>query len=119
VTPAKVLTPAGAIYLRGFVVLEEAGNRVHHHFQPPRPSQGMARIPRATKISICPFAAFNGGSLMTPDLELIERAIACTPKTARGELLALPGGRAGVDAWVLMSDGDLALQHPNGSPMCR
>ena len=57
-----------------------------------------------------PFGAFNGGSLATPDLTLVE-AHRLAPEVARAILALL--ARRGVDAWVF-ARGDWRLRDPEG-----
>ena len=74
-----------------------------------RPPRGMADLVSALALKI-PFAAFNGGALVHPDLRLIE-AHRLPEAVARAvlELFA----RRGVDAWVF-ADGDWRLRNPDG-----
>lgn len=96
VTPDKRLTPAAIDAVRR---LGEAG--VGFTIVSSRPPRGMAPIVEQLDITL-PFAAFNGGSLVTPSLTLIE-AHRLPPEAAR-TMLALLSAR-GIDAWAY-ADGD-------------
>ena len=89
VTPDKRLTPAAIDAARR---MGEAG--VGFTIVSSRPPRGMAPIIEQLDIAL-PFAAFNGGSLVTPRLDLIE-AHRLSPDVARGALALLTA--RGVDA---------------------
>lgn len=95
VTPDKTLTPAASEAVRK---LREAG--VAFTLISSRPVRGMAPLVRALDIDQ-PFAAFNGGSIVGADLELIEtkRLSAAAAKTAL-DLFA----RHDIQTWVFADD---------------
>jgi Cof subfamily protein (haloacid dehalogenase superfamily) len=96
VTPDKLLTPAAIEAVRR---LGEAG--VGFTIVSSRPPRGMAPIVEQLDIAL-PFAAVNGGSLVTPALTLIEAHR--LPQEAARAMLALLSAR-GVDVWAY-ADGD-------------
>lgn len=104
VTPAKVLTRSAVAAVRQ---LDRAG--IGFSLVSSRPPRGMAQMVDVLNLRL-PFAAFNGGSLLEPDLTLIE-AHRLAPAAARAmlDLLAVRG----VDAWVY-AGGDWRLRNPNG-----
>jgi Cof subfamily protein (haloacid dehalogenase superfamily) len=65
-----------------------------------RPPQGLSALVAALNVRL-PFAAFNGGALVAPDLRLLE-AHHLPPETVR-RMLALLAAR-GVDPWVFTDD---------------
>lgn len=91
VTPDKTLTPAA---LEAAAELRAAG--VPYTLVSARPPRGMARVVQAMGVTL-PFAAFNGGSLVGPDMQVIE-ARYLPADAARQALAALD--RRGVDAFV-------------------
>jgi Cof subfamily protein (haloacid dehalogenase superfamily) len=104
VTPDKRLTPAAVDAARR---LGEAG--VGFTIVSSRPPRGMAPIVQQLDITL-PFAAFNGGTLATPSLELIE-AHRLPHDVARAALALLTA--RGVDAWVY-ADGDWRVRDRAG-----
>jgi hypothetical protein len=104
VTPEKVLTPNAVAAVRH---LDRAG--IGFSLISSRPPRGMARIVDALNLRL-PFAAFNGGSLVQPDLTLIT-AHRLAPAIARAmlDLLAVRG----VDAWVY-AGRDWWVRNPDG-----
>lgn len=108
-TPDKVLTPGAVAAVRR---LGAAG--VGFTLISSRPPRGMARLVTELDIRL-PFGAFNGGSLVEPDLSLIETH-RLGPDIAR-KMLALLSERA-VDAWVF-AGGDWLLRDPDGSNVPR
>lgn len=104
VTSDKVLTPAAIDAARR---LREAG--VGFTIISSRPPRGMASIIEQLDIDL-PFAAFNGGSLLTPSLELIEAHR--LPRAVARAMLALLT-TWDVDAWVY-ADGDWRVRNPDG-----
>jgi Cof subfamily protein (haloacid dehalogenase superfamily) len=105
VTPDKALTPAAVDAAR---LLGEAG--VGFTIISSRPPRGMAPIIEQLDIGL-PFAAFNGGSLLTPSLELIE-AHRLPQDIARAMLALLTPWD--VDAWVY-ADDDWLVRNPDGT----
>ncbi len=104
VTSDKLLTPAAIDAARR---LGEAG--VGFTIVSSRPPRGMAPIVEQLDITL-PFAAFNGGSLVTSNLELI-KAHRLPQDVARAALALLTA--RGVDAWVY-ADGDWRVRDPAG-----
>ncbi len=104
VTRDKSLTPAAIDAARR---LREAG--VAFTIISSRPPRGMAPIAQQLDIDL-PLAAFNGGSLVTPSLELIE-AYRLPQNVARAMLGLLTS--SGVEAWVY-ADGDWLVRNPDG-----
>ena len=109
VTPDKSLTPAS---IRAVARLDEAG--VGFSLISSRPPRGMAALAGRLNLKL-PFAAFNGASIVGPDLTLIE-AKRLSPEAAR-RALALLSAR-GVDAWVFADDAWL-LTNPAGPNLDR
>lgn len=104
VTPDKILTARAIEAVRrlgdlgiGFTLISS------------RPPRGMAAQVAALDLRL-PFAAFNGGALMTPALAPIER-YCLAPEVARG-MVGLLDAR-GVDAWVF-ADDDWLLRDAEG-----
>ena len=108
-TPDKILTPAAIAAVRR---LDEA--EIGFTIISSRPPRGMAPILAQLAVRL-PFAAFNGGSLLAPDLAPIE-AHRLTPQAARGMLALLAAH--GVAAWVY-ADGDWRVQDPGGTRVAR
>jgi Cof subfamily protein (haloacid dehalogenase superfamily) len=95
VTPDKTLTPAA---LGAAGKLRQAG--IGLTLVSSRPPRGMAGLMKALDIQL-PFAAFNGGSLVAPDLTLIE-AKRLSQEAAR---LAVGLFQArGVEVWAFADD---------------
>jgi Cof subfamily protein (haloacid dehalogenase superfamily) len=105
VTPEKVLTPAAAAAVRR---LRAAG--VAFTIISARPPRGLAALLATLDIRL-PFGAFNGGSLVAPDLSPIETH-RLDVDVARQTLRLLAERR--IEAWVF-ADGDWRLRDPNGS----
>jgi Cof subfamily protein (haloacid dehalogenase superfamily) len=74
-----------------------------------RPSRGMAALVAALKVDK-PFAAFNGGSILGPDGDVLERLT--VPEEATRMALALFDLR-GIDSWVF-ARGEWWLRDPYG-----
>ena len=74
-----------------------------------RPPRGMTAIVDRLGVRL-PFAAFNGASLVAPDMSLI-RALRLEPAAAARALALL--AERGVDAWVF-ADGAWLLRDPQG-----
>jgi hypothetical protein len=104
VTPDKILTDAAAEAVRA---LRRAG--VGFSLISSRPPRGMASL-LATLAVDQPFAAFNGGSVLGPGGEIIER-LTVPPEAAR-QALALFDRRA-IDSWVF-ARGEWWLRDPEG-----
>jgi Cof subfamily protein (haloacid dehalogenase superfamily) len=104
VTPAKRLTEAAAAAVRS---LRAAG--IGFSLISARPPRGMAALLSALEVDQ-PFAAFNGGSVLGPDGEVLER-LTVPPEAAR-MALALFDLR-GVDSWVF-ARGEWWLRDPQG-----
>jgi hypothetical protein len=100
VAPDKSLTPGAADAVRR---LAEA--RVRFTLVSSRPPRGMAALVAELGVRL-PFGAFNGGSLVAPDLSIIE-AHRLSPSIARQTLELLV--RRNVDAWVF-ADGQWWLR---------
>ena len=104
VTPDKRLTAAAADAVKR---LGKAG--IGFTLISSRPPRGMGPLAQTLGVSL-PFAAFNGGSLVAPDLSLIE-AHRLSPEAARQALTLLD--ERGVEAWVFAA-GDWRLRSPDG-----
>jgi Cof subfamily protein (haloacid dehalogenase superfamily) len=104
VTPDKRLTEAAAAAVRS---LHTAG--VGFSLISSRPPRGMAALLSALEVDQ-PFAAFNGGSILGPDGEVLERLT--VPREAARMALALFDSR-GVDSWVF-ARGEWWLRDPHG-----
>ena len=104
VTPDKRLTEAAAAAVRS---LRAAG--VGFSLISSRPPRGMAALLSALEVDQ-PFAAFNGGSVLGPDGEVLERLT--IPHEAARVALALFDLR-GVDSWVF-ARGEWWLRNPHG-----
>ena len=109
VTPAKTLTPAAAAAVRR---LAAAG--IGFTLVSSRPPRGMTALVAQLGVRL-PFGAFNGGSLVAPDLSLII-AHRLSPDVAR-RVLALFTAR-GVGVWVF-ADGDWLTRDPRGANVAR
>lgn len=109
VTPDKVLTPAAIAAVQR---LGAAG--IGFSIVSARPPRGMASVAAALKVCL-PFAAFNGGSLVEPDLRLIS-ALRLAPEAARAALALLAA--RGVEAWVF-ADETWRLLDPHGAEVTR
>jgi Cof subfamily protein (haloacid dehalogenase superfamily) len=109
VTPDKALTPA-AIAAAG--ELHAAG--VPFTLVSARPPRGMAWLIAALGVTQ-PFAAFNGGSLVGPDLQIIE-AHRLSAEAASQSLALLDA--QGVEAFVF-ADGAWLLRDANGPKVAR
>jgi Cof subfamily protein (haloacid dehalogenase superfamily) len=95
VTPDKALTPAAIAAVKA---LDTAG--IAFTVVSSRPPRGMASVVETLQVRH-PFAAFNGGSLVTPDLKLIS-TLRLGPEAAR-KILRLLDER-GIDAWVFADE---------------
>jgi hypothetical protein len=104
VTPDKQLTPAA---LEAAAELRAAG--VPYTLVSSRPPRGMAAVVAAMGVTL-PFAAFNGGSLVGPDLRLIETR-RLSAETARRALALLD--QRGIEVFVFADDAWL-LRDPHG-----
>ena len=104
VTPDKTVTPAAAGAVRS---LAEAG--IGFTLISARPPRGMAALVAELDIRL-PFAAFNGGSLIGPDLAPMETHHLVADAARR--ILGLLDQRQ-VEAWVF-ADGDWRLRDPQG-----
>ena len=104
ITPDKRLTIKAA---EAVGRLAEAG--VAFTLVSSRPPRGMASLIKALDVRL-PFAAFNGASLVSPDLRLI-RALHPSANAAR-RMLALLAAQD-IQAWVFADDAWL-LHDPNG-----
>ncbi|HEX4709600.1 HAD-IIB family hydrolase [Phenylobacterium sp.] len=104
VTPDKRLTDAAAAAVRS---LHTAG--VGFSLISSRPPRGMAALLSALEVDQ-PFAAFNGGSVLGSDGEVLERLM--VPREAARKALALFDLR-GVDSWVF-ARGEWWLRDPHG-----
>jgi len=109
VTPDKVVTPAA---IAAALDLHAAG--VPFTLVSSRPPRGMASVIAATGVTL-PFAAFNGGSLVGPDFQLIE-AHRLSAEAAAGTLALLDA--QGIEAFVFADDLWL-LRDPNGAKVGR
>ena len=109
VTPDKALTPA---VIAAAADLHAAG--VPFTLVSSRPPRGMAAAIAATGVTL-PFAAFNGGSLVGPDFQLIE-AHRLSVEAATGTLALLEA--QGIEAFVFADDAWL-LRDPNGAKVGR
>lgn len=103
-TPNKVLTRRARTAIRR---LSAAG--IAFSLVSSRPPRGMTDLVSALDLKI-PFAAFNGGAMLDPDLRLIEAHR--LPEAVARAMLDLFAGR-GVEPWVF-ADGDWQLQNPDG-----
>jgi Cof subfamily protein (haloacid dehalogenase superfamily) len=109
VTPDKTLTPATIAAVRA---LDAAG--IAFSVVSSRPPRGMAAIVEALQVRL-PFGAFNGGSLVRPDLSLVSfRRLAADAARRALQLLA---GRE-IDAWVF-ADDTWRLRRPDGPKVPR
>jgi len=104
VTPDKRLTEAAAAAVRS---LRAAG--VGFSLISSRPPRGMAALLSALEVDQ-PFAAFNGGSVLGPGGEVLERLT--VPQEAARMALALFDLR-GIDSWVF-ARGEWWLRDPHG-----
>ena len=104
VTPDKRLTEPAAAAVRS---LHVAG--VGFSLISSRPPRGMAALLSALEVDQ-PFAAFNGGSILGPGGEVLERLM--VPPDAARMALALFDLR-GVDSWVF-ARGEWWLRDPHG-----
>jgi Cof subfamily protein (haloacid dehalogenase superfamily) len=104
VTPDKRLTEAAAAAVRS---LRAAG--VGFSLISSRPPRGMAALLSALEVDQ-PFAAFNGGSVLGPDGDVLERLT--VPREAARMALALFDLR-GIDSWVFARD-EWWLRDPHG-----
>ena len=104
VTPEKTLTTNAKAAVRR---LSEAG--VGFTLVSSRPPRGMASLVATLDVKL-PFAAFNGGALVRPDLSIIETHW-LSSRAASGVLDLLD--RHDVEAWVF-ADGDWRLCNPDG-----
>jgi Cof subfamily protein (haloacid dehalogenase superfamily) len=109
VTPSKTLTPGAVAAVRSLATAGIAFTLVSS-----RPPRGMARLVAQLELRL-PFGAFNGGSLVAPDLSLIS-AHRLLPEIAQA-VLALFTDR-GVGVWVF-ADGDWLVRHPGGASDAR
>ena len=104
VTPDKMLTEAAAAAVRS---LRAAG--VGFSLISSRPPRGMAALLTALAVDK-PFAAFNGGSILAPDGDVLERLT--VPQDAARTALAL-FDLHGIDSWVF-ARGEWWLRDPHG-----
>jgi Cof subfamily protein (haloacid dehalogenase superfamily) len=109
VTPSKTLTP-GARAAVGR--LADAG--IAFTLVSSRPPRGMAALVDELGVRL-PFGAFNGGSLVAPDLSLIT-ARRLAPDIARRVLALLAAG--GVETWIF-ADGDWLVRDAGGANVAR
>jgi len=109
VTPDKVVTPAAHAAVKA---LATAG--IGFSVVSARPPRGMSAVTETLGLTL-PFAAFNGGSLVTADRRLIS-ALRLPAETARTILTRLDA--AGVAAWVFADDRWL-LTDPDGPEVPR
>jgi Cof subfamily protein (haloacid dehalogenase superfamily) len=109
VNPDKILTPAAVSAVRRLAAADVGFTLVSS-----RPPRGIERLLADLDIRL-PFAAFNGGSLVEPNLTLIE-SHHLVPDIARSILALLEARR--VDVWVF-ADGDWLLRDPGGSQVPR
>jgi Cof subfamily protein (haloacid dehalogenase superfamily) len=103
VTTEKVLTPAS---IAAVAKLRDAG--VKFAVVSSRPQRGMAMLVKPLAIDT-PMGAFNGGTIVAPDLTVIEARV--VPEDAARiscELFA----KRGVDSWVF-ADGEWLLTNPD------
>jgi Cof subfamily protein (haloacid dehalogenase superfamily) len=104
VTPDKTLTESAVDAVRS---LRQAG--VGFSLISSRPPRGMA--PLLEKLAVDqPFAAFNGGSVLGPGGDIIER-LTVPPEAARRALALFE--RSGIDSWVF-ARGEWWLCDPKG-----
>ena len=104
VTPDKRLTEAAAAAVRS---LRTAG--IGFSLISSRPPRGMAGLLDALEVDQ-PFAAFNGGSILGPDGEILER-LTVPPEAARMALALFDMHR--IDGWVF-AGGEWWLRDPHG-----
>jgi Cof subfamily protein (haloacid dehalogenase superfamily) len=104
VTPDKALTAAASA-----AVGRLAAASIGFTLVSARPPRGMATLISTLGIRL-PFAAFNGGAIVGPDMSII-RARHLSKMAARATLDLLAG--QGVDAWVF-ADDDWRLLDPAG-----
>ena len=104
VTPDKTLTAAASA-----AVGRLAAAAIGFTLVSARPPRGMATLISTLGIKL-PFAAFNGGAIVSPDMSII-RAHHLSKRAARATLDLLAGH--GVDAWVF-ADDDWRLRNPSG-----
>lgn len=109
VTPSKLLTPGAAAAVRR---LAAAG--IGFTLVSSRPPRGMAALVAQLELRL-PFGAFNGGSLVAPDLSLIA-AHRLSRDVARRVLALFT--RRGVGVWVF-ADGDWLTRDPRGTNVAR
>ena len=109
VTAKKALTPRA---IAAVAALARAG--VAFTVISSRSPRGMATVVNRLKVRH-PFAAFNGGSLVAPDMSLIRTHRLPAGVAARTLTLLLARG---VDAWVF-ADGAWFLRDPDGSNVAR
>jgi Cof subfamily protein (haloacid dehalogenase superfamily) len=109
VTPDKTLTAEAALAVEK---LHAAG--VAFTLVSSRPPRGMAALVESLAVR-APFAAFNGASLVAPDLRLI-RALRLSEDAARRTLALLD--ERGVQAWVFADDAWF-LRDPDGVKVAR
>lgn len=109
VTPAKTLTP-GAV--SAVARLADAG--IGFTLVSSRPPRGMAALVAQLGVRL-PFGAFNGGSLVAPDLSLITTHRLSADVARR--VLALFTAR-GVGVWVF-AEGDWLTRDPRGNNVAR
>ena len=104
VTPEKTLTTNATAAVRQ---LSAAG--VGFTLVSSRPPRGLAGLVATLDLKL-PFAAFNGGALIRPDLGIIEtHRLSASAASAALDLL----DRRDVEAWVF-ADGDWRLINPGG-----
>jgi hypothetical protein len=103
-TPDKILTRGAAAAVRR---LADAG--VGFTLISSRPPRGLEKLVAKLDVRL-PFGAFNGGSLVAPDMTLLEAHRLAPDATRR--VLALLTER-GVSAWVF-ARGDWRLRDPHG-----
>ncbi len=105
VTTEKVLTPAS---IAAVAKLRAAG--IQFAVVSSRPPRGMAMLVAPLHIDT-PMGAFNGGTIVTPDLTPIETRV--VPVAAAHQALALFEAR-GVDTWVF-AEGEWLLTNPDAT----
>ena len=104
VTPEKTLTTNAVAAVRS---LSAAG--VGFTLVSSRPPRSLASLVATLDVKL-PFAAFNGGALVRPDLSIIETHW-LSSRTASAALDLLD--RRDIEAWVF-ADGDWRLRDPDG-----
>lgn len=109
VTPDKTLTPRA---IAAVAALKQAG--IAFSLVSSRPPLGMAAVAKALDVTL-PFAGFNGGGVVRPDLTPI-KSLHLGEAAARRMLDLLT--KRGVDAWAF-ADGQWLLRNPDGPKVGR